>query len=348
MALLPSPKSESVVAFGTGKELTLRIARRGKDRSILLVALNRPRVKNAFNDEQYLDLISVLQHASIDDSIAAVVLTGEGSYFTSGADLKETNLLPEDDDEDEGGSGKSGMLGKPPGRFMMELIKFPKIICSAVNGPTVGIGVTLLLHCDLCYCTEDATFWAPFTRLALVPELCSSKTFVDTMGLSKANDLLILGKKIDAITAVRNNICSDIIIGCDKSGNPFEDHSIGSKMCREIDERLISLPLGDKTSKVRCALFIGICPLIRYCLYSKVRDCNFFQSLYTYSDFCSLSFNFVYRTKIFVSMIRSRRRNEMEKVCKEELLKLDERVASGETLEASMQLNFGSSRRSKL
>lgn len=111
-------------------------------------------IKNAFNDELYKNLTALLQQSSEDRSVSAIVITGTGEYFTSGADLRETNVMPADDK-----SEKVNLLSKPVGLFMVQLLKFPKVVCAAVNGKAVGIGVTLLLHCDLCYCTESATFW---------------------------------------------------------------------------------------------------------------------------------------------------------------------------------------------
>jgi len=151
------------IPIGTG---AIHIVRKGRSKSILLTSLTRPRVKNAFSDDMYNDLILLLQTASTDDSISGIVLTGQGPYFSSGADLKNTNFLGDDNDDDEEGESSSTWK-KPPGRFMLEMIRFPKLIAAAVNGPAVGIGVTLLMHCDLCYCTKEATFWAPFTRLAI-------------------------------------------------------------------------------------------------------------------------------------------------------------------------------------
>ena len=121
---LPSQDTTSIVTFSSStsnnnnnKEGTLQIARRGKQNSILLVALHRPKVKNAFNDDLYLDLIALLQQVAVDDTLSAIVLTGTGPYFSSGADL---NQMVDVDDE-------RGMIDKPPGRFMMELLKFPKV-----------------------------------------------------------------------------------------------------------------------------------------------------------------------------------------------------------------------------
>lgn len=287
---LPPNLSKYPINYGE----TLLIARRGK---VLLVALNRKRTKNAFNDAQYLDLVSVLEAVSNDESVYAIVLTGMGDYFSSGADLTEWDFSSDDDDQDRKDDGaKKGVLHKPAGKFMMALLKFPKVFCAAVNGPAVGIGVTLLLHCDLVYCTPSSTFWVPFTRIALVPEFASSVTFVDTMGLSNANQLLLLGKKIDAEKAVRCHICSDVVEGYNKDGDAFSEFSIGSKLCVEIDSKLLSLSQGEKTSK------------------------------------------------IFVDMVRSRRRQYYEQVTKNELVRLDSRIDSGEVLEAAMSLDFSRSK----
>jgi len=175
-----------------------------------------------------------------DPSLSAIVLTGTGPYFSSGADLKNGTF--------ESNPNGRHTRNLPAGRFMLALIDFPKILAAAVNGPAVGIACTLLLHCDLVHCSETATLWAPFTRLALVPELCSSTTFLETHGLSKANEMLLLGKRIDAHTALAWNICSRVV-KCPSNDNPFDETSLGSQLAREMDRKLLSLPLGDKTAE---------------------------------------------------------------------------------------------------
>lgn len=238
--------AESPVVYGRGN---LRVCRRGHKKSILLVALFRPAVKNAFNDDLYEDLIQVLRESSEDDSIAALVLTGEGDYFSSGADLRGGSFVPEV-------SGRH-TLHKPAGRFMMAMISYPKILGAAVQGPAVGIGFTLLMHCDLVWCSELANFWAPFTRLALVPEFCSSETFLNSMGMSKANELLLLGKSIDADTALKWNICSKVVSSSRLSKDPFAPTSLAGSLCSDIDKSLLSLPNGDKTARYFVSLIRG-------------------------------------------------------------------------------------------
>lgn len=228
------------ISFGRG---TLRVAKRHD--SIVLVALNSPRTLNAFSDNMYQDLIDIMHYVKADDTLAAIVWTGTGRFFSSGADISESFT-------------QSKVFGKQPrvtetlsaGRFMMELIHFPKIMAAAVNGPTVGIGTTALMHCDLVFCSHQATFWAPFSRLALVPELCSSVLFVESHGLAKANELLLLGSKLTAQQALEYNLCSRVLrIHHD---NPFDDASLGSYLCDELHRQLLSLPLGKETARVFC------------------------------------------------------------------------------------------------
>ena len=241
-----STEPSAPAPFGNG---TLQISRRGSQRNIVLVALSRPNVRNAINDQVYEDLIGILQQSKRDASVAAVVLTGSGDFFSSGADLKGGHFAPE--------PGGRRTRHKPSGRCLLEILSFPKLLAAAVNGPAVGIAVTLLMHCDLVHCTPQATFWAPFARLALVPELCSSVTFLHTMGLSKANELLLLSRKIDAATALDWGICSQIVKDCDRSGDPFASHSLADHLCHALDRELLSLPQGTRTAQYFVSLVKG-------------------------------------------------------------------------------------------
>jgi peroxisomal 3,2-trans-enoyl-CoA isomerase len=127
----------------------------------LIVAINRPRVKNALNDDVYDDLIGVLEQSKNDPSISAVVWTGAGAFFSSGADINDGHFEVGDK------AVKESILNKPGGRFMLAVVNFPKILCAAVQGPIIGIAATALMQCDLVYFSDKAFFWAPFTRLAL-------------------------------------------------------------------------------------------------------------------------------------------------------------------------------------
>ena len=240
---MSSLASSSVpVAYGRGN---VKVCRRG---CILVAALDRPRVRNAFHDDLYLDLVDLLQEVADDSSIHALVLTGNGEFFSSGADVKGTSFQPRPEGRNT--------LQLPAGRFMMALIRFPKVLVAAVQGPAVGIAVTLLLHCDLVLCTPNATFWAPFTRLALVPELCSSVTFAERMGLAKANELLLLGKQIDAQKAYDWNLCSQVVP--DRTSNdPFHPSSLAMYACEQLEQHLLGLPQSARTSAYFTKLIKG-------------------------------------------------------------------------------------------
>ncbi|CAB9524470.1 CoA delta isomerase 2, mitochondrial [Seminavis robusta] len=236
--------------YGRG---TVSICRRGNNGSILVAAINRPKVKNALNDDVYEDLIEVLEQAKNDPSIAAVVWTGAGTYFSSGADVNDGHF----ETANKKKAVTESILQKPGGRFMIAIVSFPKVLCAAVQGPVIGIAATALMQCDLVFFSDKAFFWAPFSRLALVPELTSSATFLETMGLSKANELLLLGKRINAQTALEWGICSRVMSDCDTGGDPFHPHSLASRMCAELDQNLLSLPNGHATAQVFTDLVKG-------------------------------------------------------------------------------------------
>ena len=104
---------------------------------------------------QYSELTRVLSEAKYDDSVLVLLLTGSGDYFSSGADVSAIQK-PEIDIRDQ-----------PVSAFMWEIMHFPKPIIACVNGPAIGIGFTLLPHCDIVLCTENAYFWSPFARIAV-------------------------------------------------------------------------------------------------------------------------------------------------------------------------------------
>lgn len=184
----------------------------------------------------------------------------------------------------------------------------------------------------------------------IVPELCSSATFIETMGMSKANELLLLGRKIDAPTAVAWNMCSEIIPACDtRSGDPFHPNSLATKVASRIDESILALPLGNKTSRVRRTEGRTkgrkegtiACVCVCMCLLS-IAVWHHTRLLYpSHLVLIPVLFAFI---QTFVEMIRGARRSRMEEVCRKELKELDRRFDGGEVLEAATHLRMGSSR----
>ena len=153
----------------------------------LTVRLNRPDRKNALTHEMYTALGDALQQAEQNDQVRCVLFCGSEDCFTAGNDLGDfTKGLP------------GAFQETPVGRFLFLLASSGKPVVAAVNGPAVGIGTTMLLHCDMVVAGENARFQMPFANLGLCPEGGSSLLLPAWLGRVRAAELLMLG---DAFTA---------------------------------------------------------------------------------------------------------------------------------------------------
>lgn len=139
---------------------------------ILVAELCRPRTRNAFDNGVYAELIKAIETYEADATLHALVLTGHGDFFTSGMDV----LLAFDTMDPRSATAKLPSKDIPY-TFMKTMLQCRKLIVAAVNGRAIGIGVTLLLHCDIVFAADSATFWTPFMRIGIVPEFASSYTF---------------------------------------------------------------------------------------------------------------------------------------------------------------------------
>lgn len=159
---------------------------------VALLTLNRPSKRNAFNDQQYDDLRDALADAQADDTIKVTIITGAPGAFSAGQDLSEMGTTQAYDD------------GKPHGfgPFVDQLSTFHLPLLAAVNGVGVGIGLTMLLHCDIVYMAQSARLRAPFVSLGLVPEAGSSFLLQAIVGPQVTAELLYTSAWIDAERAV--------------------------------------------------------------------------------------------------------------------------------------------------
>ena len=156
---------------------------------VLHLALDRPEKKNALTRAMYATLADALEAAAADDQVRAVVLSGRGGVFTGGNDLGDFMMDPPTGPD------------SPVFRFLRNAVGFPKPLIAAVEGPAIGIGTTILLHCDLAYASPDAHFKMPFVDLGLVPEAASSLLLPRIVGPARAAELLLLGESFSAETA---------------------------------------------------------------------------------------------------------------------------------------------------
>jgi len=162
------------------------------DDGVLTVTMARPEKKNALTNDMYRILADALTSASTDPAVRVLLLCGEGDMYTSGNDI---------------GDFAAVASGKVQGerqvfRFLRGLAEFTKPIVAAVQGRAVGIGTTMLLHCDFVVLAEDAKLSTPFVSLALVPEASSSILLPTRIGHLRAFEMFALGEPVDAASAL--------------------------------------------------------------------------------------------------------------------------------------------------
>ena len=179
-----------------------------KRKHILLVTLNRPNHGNALTMSMYQTLSGALQSATADDEIRAVVVTGNGKFFTTGADVQEA---AEKAMEGDGPEQIAASLRKYPISLTQAFIEFPKFLIAAVNGPVVGYPAGQLGLYDLVFVAESATLQLPFMQLGLVPEAGSSFTLQRVMGHPLACDLLFTGRTLSATEMVQCGVASRVL-----------------------------------------------------------------------------------------------------------------------------------------
>lgn len=174
-----------------------------REQGILKITINRASKKNALTQNMYQTLATEL---IADDGCRIVVITGKDGAFTSGNDLKDFMTKPPSGDHRN---------PAPVEMFMQSLMATKKIVIAGVNGLAIGVGVTMLMHCDLVYAAKSATFKTPFVDLAVAPEFGSSQLFPLQMGHVKAADLLLLGSKWNADKACQHALVTEVVDDAD-------------------------------------------------------------------------------------------------------------------------------------
>ncbi|MDN3357551.1 enoyl-CoA hydratase-related protein [Actinomadura sp. DC4] len=178
---------------------TLRIDDEDRVRTL---TFDRPEAANAFDESLYLAVATALADSAADDRVSVVLLTGAGRTFTAGTDLKEMADLA----RRYAGGAPMGASGTGFSALMDVLITFPKPLLAAVNGPGVGLGLTLLAHCDLVIMAEHARLLAPFASMGVPPEAASSYLLPLRMGYQRAALALFSGRWITAGEAVASGL----------------------------------------------------------------------------------------------------------------------------------------------
>lgn len=168
---------------------------------VLVVTLQRPDKKNAITGAMYNALSDALDRAEADAAVKVILFQGDGDSFTAGNDLADFAAQSKSNSDEE----------SPAFRFIQTLGKALKPLIAAVQGNAVGIGTTMLLHCDLVYLAEGARLMTPFVNLALVPEAASSWLLPARVGHVRAYQMFALGEPMDAATAVASGLANAVV-----------------------------------------------------------------------------------------------------------------------------------------
>ena len=184
---------------------------------VLTLTMNRPERLNAFNSRMQGEFLEALDHADADDQIRTVIVTGEGRGFCAGADLgkgaetfdydNQTEEAKADRASNEGRQGNSNAwLRDGGGLLSLRIYEFNKPIIAAINGPAVGVGVTMTLPMDIRIASTKARIGFVFSRRGIVPEACSSYFLPRIVGVSKALEWAYSGKVFDADEALQGGL----------------------------------------------------------------------------------------------------------------------------------------------
>jgi enoyl-CoA hydratase/carnithine racemase len=191
------------------------------DAGITTITLNRVEKKNSFTQSMYATCADALDAARDDAAVRVVVFQGDATVFSAGNDIGD-------------------FLGAPPKtqdapvfRFLRALAAFPKPIIAAVCGPAVGIGTTMLFHCDLVYAGDNAAFSMPFVNLGLCPEAASSLLVPQMMGYHRAAEALLMGEPFMAEAALEVGLANRVV-------PPTEANAVAQAQARKLAAKPIA------------------------------------------------------------------------------------------------------------
>ena len=170
-----------------------------QEHGVLTLTIHRVDKKNALTAEMYGLLADALAQASTDNHVRVVLLQGHETVFSAGNDIADFLQQPPAD------------AHSPVSRFLQGIATFPKPLLASVCGPAVGIGTTMLFHCDLVYAGDNAAFSMPFVNLGLCPEAASSLLAVDLMGYPRAAEALLMGEPFMAETALELGLINRVL-----------------------------------------------------------------------------------------------------------------------------------------
>jgi enoyl-CoA hydratase/carnithine racemase len=182
---------------------------------VTTITFNRVEKKNSISSAMYAALADALEQAAADSAVRTVLIQGHATIFSAGNDVGDFLNAPPSTEN------------SPVFRFMRAMVTFPKPIVAAVCGPAVGIGTTMLFHCDLVYAGDNAAFSMPFVNLGLCPEFASSALVPQMFGYHRAAEALLLGDPFMAEAALEIGLVNRVV-------PPTECNDIAQTQARKL------------------------------------------------------------------------------------------------------------------
>ncbi|KAJ9149589.1 Enoyl-CoA hydratase/isomerase [Coniochaeta hoffmannii] len=213
---------------------------------VAVITINNAKKLNALTQMQYYELATKLREVATHDEVYITLLTAKGRYFSAGADVSIVRTVPQDSD--------------PRLHWLRSFVTFnlnitnafythPKILVVGLNGPAVGLSAALVGFADFVYCTPSTFLLTPFSSLGLVAEGGASRGLVTRLGVSKANEALIMSKKITAEELLATGFVNKVF-DCGKG----EDERFRGLVLKEIDERLGEHLIGDSLTGIKALI----------------------------------------------------------------------------------------------
>lgn len=209
-----------------------------RDDAIRVITMRRPEKKNALTQEMYFSIVEAIDSAQADPSIRCLMIAGSPGAFTAGNDLKD--FLAAGSSSEPQGKGSSGGFA-----LLHALNNNQKPLVAAVDGIAIGIGTTMMFHCDYVVATKTSTFATPFVSLGLVPEGASSLLAPRAIGHQRAFALLVMGRSLDGEAAREAGFVNQIAA---TGQAEHEAHKVAKEICAlpaeavAISRRMLKLP----------------------------------------------------------------------------------------------------------
>jgi len=213
---------------------------------LAIITIDNQKKLNALTQEQYYKIAQLMREVATHDEVYITVLTGKGSYFSAGADVSISRDLPESTDTYQYWL-KSFVANNL--NITQAFYTHPKILVTALNGPAIGLSAALIAFSDFIYCTPHTFLLTPFSSLGLVAEGGASRAFVQRLGISKANEALIMSKKITANELLACGFVNKIF-ECGKN----EDVKFHKLVLEEIEDKMGPHLVGSSLTKIKALI----------------------------------------------------------------------------------------------